>query len=59
MTKAAPESNPLLGVALVTGNLGKLAEARRLCGADREAVEMDLPEIQSLDLSAVVGARGE
>ncbi len=59
MTKAAPESNPLQGVALVTGNLGKLAEARRLCGADLEAVEMDLPEIQSLDLIAVLRAKGE
>jgi non-canonical purine NTP pyrophosphatase (RdgB/HAM1 family) len=59
MTRAEPEPNPLQGVALVTGNLGKLAEARRLCGAELEAVEMDLPEIQSLDLIAVLRAKGE
>jgi non-canonical purine NTP pyrophosphatase (RdgB/HAM1 family) len=59
MTRAEPEPNPLQGVVLVTGNLGKLAEARRLCGADLEAVEIDLPEIQSLDLVAVLRAKGE
>lgn len=54
---AAIES--LQGVVLVTGNRGKLAEARRLCGADLEAVEVDLPEIQSLDLLTVLRAKGE
>jgi non-canonical purine NTP pyrophosphatase (RdgB/HAM1 family) len=34
---------------LVTGNPGKLEEARRLTGLDFEAAEVDLPEIQSLD----------
>ena len=48
----------LQGVALVTGNQGKLAEARRLCGAELAAVELDLPEIQSLDLIAVLEAKG-
>jgi len=44
---------------LVTGNPGKLAEARRLAGMDLEAVEVDLPEIQSLDLEAVLRAKAE
>lgn len=44
---------------LVTGNAGKIAEARRLIGRDLEAVEVDLPEIQSLDLLAVLRAKGE
>lgn len=43
---------------LVTGNPGKLAEARRLCGADLDAVAIDLPEIQSLDLGTVLRAKG-
>lgn len=47
------------GVVLVTGNKAKVAEARRLCGADLEAVEVDLPEIQSLNLLAVLRAKGE
>jgi XTP/dITP diphosphohydrolase len=48
---------------LVTGNPGKLAEARRLIGGgtgtDLEAIEVDLPEIQSLDYLEVVRAKGE
>ena len=55
--QAATQS--LQGVVLVTGNKGKLEEARRLCGAELEAVEVDLPEIQSLDLIAVLRAKGE
>lgn len=54
-----PGGDPLQGIVLVTGNRGKLAEARRLCGADLEAVEIDLPEIQSLDLIAVLRAKGD
>ena len=50
---------PLDGVVLVTGNPGKLAEARRLCGADLESIDVDLPEIQSLDLITVLRAKGE
>ena len=46
-----------LPFVLVTGNRGKLAEARRLAGADLEAVEVDLPEIQSLDLLEVLEAK--
>jgi len=57
---SSPSARELLaGVALVTGNPGKLAEARRLCGATLEAVELDLPEIQSLDLISVLRAKGE
>ena len=52
-------SEHLRGIVLVTGNKGKLAEARRLCGADIEAVEVDLPEIQSLDLLTVLRAKGD
>ena len=43
---------------LVTGNADKLAEARRIVGAELEAVELDLPEIQSLDLEEVLRAKG-
>lgn len=42
---------------LVTGNPGKVVEARRLCGLELEAVEIDLPEIQSLNLRDVVRAK--
>jgi non-canonical purine NTP pyrophosphatase (RdgB/HAM1 family) len=47
----------LVGVALVTGNRNKLEEARRLCGVRLEAVELDLPEIQSLDIKTVLEAK--
>jgi XTP/dITP diphosphohydrolase len=39
---------------LVTGNAGKIAEARLALGAELEAVEVDLPEIQSLDYREVL-----
>lgn len=49
-------------VAFVTGNPDKLAEARRIWGAASgvafEGVALDLPEIQSLDLSEVLRAKG-
>lgn len=48
-----------LPFVLVTGNPGKLAEARRLAGAGLESVAMDLPEIQSLDLLEVLRHKGE
>ncbi|MGE5234237.1 MAG: non-canonical purine NTP pyrophosphatase [Acidobacteriota bacterium] len=51
--------SPLDGIALVTGNPGKLAEARRLAGASLEAVDCDLPEIQELDIRKVLAAKGE
>ncbi len=44
---------------LVTGNAGKIAEARLAMGADLEAVEVDLPEIQSLDYLEVLRAKAE
>jgi non-canonical purine NTP pyrophosphatase (RdgB/HAM1 family) len=52
-------------IAFVTGNPGKLAEARRIwagggaAGPRLEAVELELPEIQSLDLLEVLRAKGE
>lgn len=39
---------------LVTGNPGKLAEARRLAGLDFASVSVDLPEIQSLSYEEIV-----
>ncbi|HSM12578.1 MAG TPA: non-canonical purine NTP pyrophosphatase [Thermoanaerobaculia bacterium] len=51
-----PEPGPS-GLLLVTGNPGKLAEARRLAGRPLEAVALDLPEIQSLDLEEVLRAK--
>lgn len=39
---------------LVSGNRGKIAEARRAVGEGLEAVEVDLPEIQSLSFLEVV-----
>jgi non-canonical purine NTP pyrophosphatase (RdgB/HAM1 family) len=48
-----------LPYVLVTGNSGKLAEARRLAGPGLGAVEIDLPEIQSLDLLEVLRHKGE
>lgn len=47
------------GFVLVTGNPGKLAEARRLVGPGLEAVAIELPEIQSLDLEEILRAKGE
>lgn len=45
---------PLL---LATANPGKLAEARRLWPGALEALAIDLPEIQSLDLEEVLRAK--
>lgn len=45
-----------LDAVLVTGNPSKLVEARRLF-PEIEAVELDLPEIQSLDLHEVLRAK--
>lgn len=44
---------------LVTGNPGKLAEARRLSQFEMESVDVDLPEMQSLDLEEVVRAKAD
>ncbi|TNF73700.1 MAG: non-canonical purine NTP pyrophosphatase [Acidobacteria bacterium] len=54
--RALPEL--LTGAVLVTGNPSKLDEARRICGLGLEAVELELPEIQSLDLYEVLRAKG-
>ena len=47
-----PPDRPAL--LFVTGNPGKLAEARRLAGAAIESIAVDLPEIQSLDFEEVL-----
>jgi non-canonical purine NTP pyrophosphatase (RdgB/HAM1 family) len=44
---------------LVTGNPGKIAEARLAVGIDLETVEVDLPEIQSLDYLEVLRAKAD
>jgi non-canonical purine NTP pyrophosphatase (RdgB/HAM1 family) len=44
---------------LVTGNPGKVAEARRLSQLTMETEDIDLPEVQSLDLEEVVRAKAE
>lgn len=44
---------------LVSGNLGKIAEARLALGSDLETVLADLAEIQSLDYLEVVRAKGD
>lgn len=51
---------PMPPLVLVTGNRSKLAEAQRLAGAAGqrlEAIEVDLPEIQSLDMEEVLRAK--
>ena len=47
----------LQGAILVTGNPGKLAEARRLCEVELQAAAIDLPEIQSLDIREILKAK--
>jgi non-canonical purine NTP pyrophosphatase (RdgB/HAM1 family) len=54
-----PVASALTRAVLVTGNRGKLTEARRICGLELEAVEIDLPEIQSLDLAEVLRAKAD
>lgn len=44
---------------LVTGNRNKLIEAERALGFRPDTHELDLPEIQSLDLLAVLREKGE
>jgi non-canonical purine NTP pyrophosphatase (RdgB/HAM1 family) len=51
MTSPLTVSEPYV---FVTSNPDKLAEARRLAGPRLEGVELDLPEIQSLDMSTVL-----
>ncbi|MEO8502567.1 MAG: dephospho-CoA kinase [Acidobacteriota bacterium] len=49
----------LAAFVLVTANPGKLAEARRLLGSDLAAIDLDLPEVQSLDMRAVLEAKAD
>jgi non-canonical purine NTP pyrophosphatase (RdgB/HAM1 family) len=49
----------LIPFVLVTGNPGKIAEARLAIGEHLEAVEVDLPEIQSLDYLEVLRAKAD
>ena len=44
---------------LVTGNRGKITEARLALGLEIEAVEVDLPEIQGLDLLDILKEKAE
>ncbi len=46
-------------ITLVTGNRSKLIETERILGCRLEHAAQDLPEIQSLDLLAVLRAKGE
>jgi XTP/dITP diphosphohydrolase len=53
----------VVSFVLVTSNPGKLAEARRILAREGvtpalEGVEVELPEIQSLDLQEVLAAKG-
>lgn len=52
----APGS-PAPGYVLVTGNPGKLEEARRLVGPELEGAAIDLPEPQSLDMVEILEAK--
>ena len=54
-----PDPLSSLPFVLVTGNRSKIAEARLALGADLEAVELDLPEIQSLDLIEILRSKAD
>ncbi|HEX3531805.1 MAG TPA: non-canonical purine NTP pyrophosphatase [Thermoanaerobaculia bacterium] len=45
---------PARPFVLVSGNRGKITEARLIAGADLPAAELDLPEIQSLDMLEIL-----
>lgn len=47
----------MLSITVVTGNKGKAAEIERILGQKIEAVEFDLPEIQSMDVREVAAAK--
>ena len=57
--RARSEGANRLPFVFVTGNPGKRVEAERLTGARLETVEMDLPEIQSLDLAEILEHKAE
>jgi non-canonical purine NTP pyrophosphatase (RdgB/HAM1 family) len=48
---------PRFAYRLVTGNPGKLAEARRIVGPGLESVAVELPEVQSLDIHEILQAK--
>lgn len=56
------EETPIRTLTLVTGNPGKLAEARRIVASvsdiELRAEPVDLPEVQELDLEAVLREKG-
>jgi non-canonical purine NTP pyrophosphatase (RdgB/HAM1 family) len=61
---AEPPPVPVAGrelppFVLVTGNRDKAAEAERILGRPVATVALELPEVQSLDLLAVLRAKGE
>jgi XTP/dITP diphosphohydrolase len=49
----------VLPITVVTGNKGKAAEIERILGFKFNAVELDLPEIQSMDVRAVAAAKAK
>lgn len=51
-----PDTAPFV---LVTGNRGKIAEARLALGLEIEAVQVDLPEVQGLDLHHILREKAE
>jgi non-canonical purine NTP pyrophosphatase (RdgB/HAM1 family) len=55
----AGEPPRLPPIVLVTGNPGKLREVRRMVAGDVGSIAVDLPEIQSLDLTAVLRAKAD
>jgi non-canonical purine NTP pyrophosphatase (RdgB/HAM1 family) len=52
-------STQLSETTLVTGNRHKLDEARRILGLQLNAVDIDLPEIQSMDLLTVLESKAD
>lgn len=48
----------MIPFTLVTGNRNKLLEAERILGYRPDAEPLDLPEIQSLDMTEVLRAKG-
>lgn len=56
---AALADGPLAGTVLITGNLHKVLEARRLVGEDLESHTLELPEIQGLELAPILDAKAD
>lgn len=53
------DSRSLPPFVLVTSNAGKRREAERILGGAIETADIDLPEIQSLDMSEVLRAKAD